>query len=102
MIELEKTYLAKFIPKDLKKCKSKEIIDIYIPKSSDHPKLRIRKSGDKYEVTKKVLVKEDNVSKAVEFTTPLTEEEFIELSELEGKRIRKIRYFILIIKILQK
>ena len=47
MIELEKTYLAKEIPQGLKDCNSKEIIDIYIPKSNAHPKIRIRKNGDK-------------------------------------------------------
>ena len=53
MIELEKTYLAKNIPENLQNCKFKEIVDIYIPKYSEHPKLRIRKNGNRYEVTKK-------------------------------------------------
>src|SRR3989344_4044005 len=92
MIELEKTYLAKFLPADLKNCKSKELLDVYIPESAEHPTLRIRKNGDKYEMTKKELVKEVDTSKAVEFTIPLRELEFNELVKLEGKRIRKIRY----------
>jgi len=57
MIELERIYLAKFIPGNLKNCKSKEILDIYIPKSSAHPKIRIRKNRDKYEMTKKEPIK---------------------------------------------
>ena len=91
MIELEKTYLAKFLP-DLKKCKSKEIIDIYLPKSAKHPVLRIRKNGDKFEMTKKQPIGEDKTIQE-EQTIILTKEEFQELSSLEGKRIHKIRFY---------
>ena len=91
MIELEKTYLAKFLP-DLKKCKSKEIIDIYLPKSAKHPVLRIRKNGDKFEMTKKQPTGEDKTIQE-EQTIILTKEEFQELSSLEGKRVHKIRFY---------
>jgi len=92
MIELEKTYLAKYLPEGLQECKSKEILDIYLPKSSDHAKLRVRKNGEKYEITKKTLIDNDP-SKQLENTIPLTKEEFEELNLLPGKRIRKIRYY---------
>jgi len=92
MIELEKTYLAKRIP-DLKNCKFKEIIDIYIPKTKEHPKLRIRKNGDKYEITKKEPVNEEDASHQEEQTIILTEEEFNALNKLEGKKTRKLRYY---------
>ena len=93
MIELEKTYLAKLLPEYLKKCKYNEIIDIYIPTYAVHPTLRIRKSGDKYEITKKEPV-EDDPSHQNEETTTLTVDEFEELSKnLVGKRIDKIRYY---------
>lgn len=92
MIELEKTYLAKYLPEGLKKCESKEILDIYLPTSSRHPNLRIRKNGEKYEITKKTPIKGD-ASQQKEETTTLTEGEFEELnSRLEGKRTHKIRY----------
>ncbi len=94
MIELEKTYLAKKLPENLRSCESKEIIDVYIPKSSDHPKLRLRKNGDKFELTKKEPVKEEDASHQEEQTIILTETEFNALNQqLEGKRVRKIRYF---------
>ena len=93
MIELERTFLAKYLPEGLKNCKSKEIIDIYIPKSQVHPKIRIRKNGDKYEMTKKQPIHDHDKSKQKEQTIILTEEEFKELSKLDGKRVRKIRYF---------
>jgi CYTH domain-containing protein len=94
MIELEKTYLAKKIPENLKNCKFKEIIDVYIPKDSEHPKLRLRKDGDKFELTKKEPVNNEDASHQKEQTIILTEIEFNALNQqLEGKRIRKIRYF---------
>ena len=56
MIEIERTFLAKFIP-DLTNCKKLEIIDYYIPTHVGHPTIRIRKIGDNFEITKNVNVK---------------------------------------------
>ena len=93
MIELEKTYLAKELPKNLKECKSKEIIDVYIPKESEHPKLRLRKNGNKFELTKKEPVNEGDASNQREQTIILTETEFEALNkQIEGKRTHKLRY----------
>lgn len=92
MIELEKTYLAKYLPESLKDCKHKEVHDIYFPASSVHPNLRVRKNGDKYEITKKVRINDNDASEQEEFTIKLTEEEFKALSKVEGKVVRKIRY----------
>ncbi len=91
-LELEKTYLAKYLPEGSLEGKSKEIMDLYIPKNSPHSKLRIRKNGDTLEMTKKIPLNGD-VSSQQEFTIPLSSEEFEVLSWLEGKRIRKIRYY---------
>ncbi|MFH1053085.1 MAG: hypothetical protein V1740_01585 [Candidatus Woesearchaeota archaeon] len=92
MIELELTYLAKYIPKGLKDCESREIIDIYIPKQSDHPTLRIRKNGNKFEITKKEPTADGDASHQEEQTIILTESEFNTLSRLDGKKVHKIRY----------
>lgn len=92
MIELEKTYLAKKLPENLKSCKFKEIIDVYIPKLSDHPKIRLRKNGDRFEITKKEPINRKDTSNLKEQTIILTETEFNALNKLEGKRVRKIRY----------
>jgi len=90
MIELERTYLAKVIPKNLEN--PKDMLDIMIPRSERHPVLRIRKIGDKFEMTKKYPV-EDDPSKQHEFTIPLTKKEFEELEKnIQGKRIEKLRY----------
>jgi len=71
-LELEKTFLVKKLPLDLFDAKSKEIIDIYFPKDSLHPKLRLRKNGDNFELTKKELVKDD-ASEQIEHTIALNE-----------------------------
>ena len=91
-IELEKTYLAKFIPKNLSEFKNKELFDIYIPFSSEHPKLRIRKKGDAFEITKKSPVIEGDASHQIEHTIKLSKKEFEELSKIPAKKVRKIRY----------
>lgn len=93
MEEIERTYLAKHVPNGLKDCESREIIDIYIPKSSDHPTLRIRKNDSKYEMTKKQPISEGDSSVQREDTIILTESEFNSLNELNGKKVRKIRYY---------
>ena len=95
MIELERTFLAKKIPDELKNCKFKEIIDIYIPKNIQPPKhapIRLRKNGDKYEITKKEVVNND-YSQLREQTIILSEGEFKEFLKIDGKKIRKIRYY---------
>ncbi len=91
-IELERTFLLKKIPEGLKDCKSIEIFDIYIPQSAPHPILRIRKRGEVFEMTKKAPIENDS-SEQEERTISLSKEELSELSTLEGKRLRKIRYF---------
>lgn len=92
-IELERTFLLKNIPIDLKTLKSMEVFDIYIPKYTPHSHLRIRKKGDKFEITKKHPVEGKDSSRLSEETIPLTEEEFTEFTQLEGRRVRKIRYY---------
>ena len=93
MIELEKTYLVKRLPEGLKSCEFKEIVDVYIPESSEHPTLRIRKNGDTYEATKKEPINEGDSSRQEEQTIILTEAEFNSLSKLDGKKVRKLRYY---------
>lgn len=92
--EFELTYLIKSLPEEFStSIPSKEILDIYLPKSSDHATLRVRKRGDVYEMTKKELANGIDSSHQIENTIPLTKDEFDEISVLEGKRVRKIRYY---------
>jgi adenylate cyclase len=92
MIELEKTYLIKNLPENLQAFPAKQIIDIYIPKESRHATLRIRKNGDKFEMTKKEPVQEGDSSHMLEQTIVLTANEFDILEKLDGKRTEKLRY----------
>lgn len=90
MLEFERLFLAKELPDGLEKCKQKEVLDIYLPHDSHHPVLRLRKNGDKYEMTKKEVV---SAGVFKEQTIMLTPEEFNALTKIEGKRVHKIRYF---------
>ena len=91
-IELEKTYLLKYFPEDLKEKPSIEIFDIYIPKTVDHPHLRVRKRGEVCEITKKEPLDGKDSSEQSEYTISLTEDEFSALKNLDGKKLHKIRY----------
>ena len=92
-IELERTFLAKYIPEGVWNSPKKEILDLYIPASTGHPILRIRKKGDKYEMTKKQPVNGTDSSHQSEDTIILSGEEFEALSLLESKKVRKLRYY---------
>jgi len=91
-IELEKTFLLKKLPEALRDSEFKEIIDIYYPKYYDHPVIRLRKNGDKFELTKKEPISDDS-SEQIEQTLFLTPEEFNEFSKLDGKKVHKKRYY---------
>ena len=94
MLELERTYLAKRLPKDLRRCRCKEIVDSYIPQCSEHPMLRLRKSENNYELTKKEPIQNSDASEQQEQTIILTEFEFNSLQEqIKGKRVHKIKYY---------
>jgi len=92
-IELERTFLLKKVPENLKDCKSIEIFDIYIPESATHPVLRLRKKGSNFEMTKKFPKNNNDATEQEEHTIILSEEEFTALSKLNGKKLRKIRYY---------
>lgn len=90
-LEIERTYLIKFLP-DLTNAKAKKIVDIYVPPTSK-PTLRIRQNGDKFELTKKVQVDPTDLSTHNEFTIPLTQVEFEFLrNNLPNKIVEKTRY----------
>lgn len=92
MIELERTYLARHIPKDLLNHPSKVVRTKYLPATAPHPKLRLRHYGDKYEMTKKQPVSDD-ASECEEQTIVLTKDEFEALWILPGKEANKRRYY---------
>lgn len=92
MDEFELTYLPKIIPAAVFENTPKKMLDIYIPASAEHPHLRIRHAGSKYEITNKQPVVEGDSSHQYEATIPLTPEEFADLEKVPGKRVMKNRY----------
>lgn len=92
MIEYELTYLAKELPQDLGLYPFQEIVDIYIPDGEAHPRLRLRKAGSCYELTKKETINGD-LSSNQEYTIPLNRDEYRALSLIHGRKIHKLRYF---------
>lgn len=93
-IELERTYLVKKLPEEMKMATATELLDIYLPSNSEHPILRIRKRGGKYMITKKHPIVGTDSSEQSEETILLLEDEYNELSQIKGKRVRKNRYTI--------
>lgn len=91
-LEIEKTYLLAYLPEELVNLEPVELMDIYIPESSFHPKLRLGKRGNVYEITKKKLKSESDMSVQIEETIPLEKYEFEALSFSSKKKIRKLRY----------
>lgn len=92
MIEIEKTFLVKQIPKNLSQYKSQKIKQGYI--SSTPSPLRIRQKGNKFELTKKIPLKEGDFSSFNEINIPLTKNEFNKLWPLVKKSLEKTRYII--------
>ncbi len=91
MLEIEKTFLIKKIP-NLSSYKSDKIKQGYI--SSPPSPLRIRQKGNKFELTKKLPLKEGDYSSAEEINILLTEYEFNKLWPLTEKSLEKTRYYI--------
>lgn len=91
-VELERRFLVRFLPEGIGGCESKEMLDIYIPSTAYHPTLRLRKNGDRFVMTKKEPVADGDSSRQLEQTIPLREDEFRELSTLQGKRLQRVRY----------
>ena len=92
-LELEKTYLARHLPEGLSGCEYKELLDIYVPESVEHPRLRIRQKGSKYEITKKTPLVKGDASQHTEQTISLEEAEFKALAQVKSKKVYKSRYF---------
>jgi adenylate cyclase len=88
--EIERRFLAKYLPDDLDKYEPVEIEDYKIITGEMHPHLRLRKEGDKYYLTKKYQ-KEDG-SGMFEETIDLNEDEFFIMKKLPTTRQFKKRY----------
>lgn len=92
MLEIEKTFLVKEVPKNLETLKFYKIKQGYI--SSGKSPLRIRQKGDKFELTKKIFLKENDFSQAEEINIYTSLDEFNKLWSLIEKSLEKTRYII--------
>ncbi len=94
-IEYELTYLAAELPAGLENASSKQMMDVYFPENpSVHPRLRLRKSGETYSLTKKTPLQEGDASTHKEQTIQLDQAEFGALVAGSGRRIAKTRYLL--------
>lgn len=93
-LEVELTYLAGFIPEGLELAEAQSLVDIYVPKSREFPSLRIRRSGDRYELTKKQALQEGDLSAHYEHTITLDESEYNALCKSSNRRISKKRFYL--------
>lgn len=91
-LELERTYLVKKMPGKVTGIKPVEIKDIYFPPEDSHPVLRLRKRGERYEMTKKTCLHGSDSSEQQEDTIKLTAAEFNALANAPGKQLSKQRY----------
>ncbi len=92
-IELELTFLAKTLPREIEGQIPDQMIDIMFPETGvRHPNLRLRKRGQRYEITKKHPVDEGDASAHLESTIPLTKKEYENLSQASSRRVVKDRY----------
>lgn len=93
-IEIEVTYLAARIPDGLSSCAHKELEDIYFPAAAEHAKMRIRRSGKTYELTKKTPLDQHDAGQQKEENIALTAAEFAALAKGDGRRLVKMRYYL--------
>ncbi|HSX17860.1 MAG TPA: hypothetical protein VLE51_00695 [Candidatus Saccharimonadales bacterium] len=91
-LELELTFLAKYLPKEIDGIEPTMLKDIYVPESAPHPNLRIRQNGNSFEITRKQPVSEGDASAQTEQTITLDKAEFDDLSKSSNKSVAKKRY----------
>lgn len=92
-IEMELTFLAREIPKEIVGVTPQFMMDTYIP-DMGHAELRVRQKGNKFEITKKTPIFGGDGSTKImkEMTIPLTKSEFEALSSSGKRKVSKYRY----------
>lgn len=92
-IEIELTFLAKYLPKEIATLEPDEMIDAYVPQQYGRPHLRIRKRGDSYEITKKLRIEGKGFSEHTEQTITLDEVQFKTLTKNPSLLVVKKRRY---------
>ena len=92
-MEYELTFLLAEIPSEAKEISGITMEDSYLPNDlAVHPRLRIRRKGDEYFLTKKTPVSEGDASAHLEQTIKLDRAEYDALREASTRRVSKTRY----------
>lgn len=93
VLELERTFLARYIPPEVATATAIDMEDVYIPEDmSVHPSLRVRRLNNKYEITKKVQPDQGDASRHLEMTIDLSETEYAALRKASSRTVAKKRY----------
>lgn len=96
-LEIETAFLATRMPDGVAEVEPVPYTDIYLSDDSDLlTKMRLRQKGDKYELTKKVVIDPSDLSTQTEYNVPLTEREFKTFKQLGGRALIKDRYNVII------
>lgn len=90
-IESERSFLIRQMP-DLSSCASIEIEQHYLDNNPEP--LRLRSSGGKFELTRKLNVDPNDMSRKDERNLPLTREQFNLLLPLACRSLTKTRHFV--------
>ncbi len=98
-VEIERTYLAASIPIEIKDVTPVRIEDTYIPEKHNFSPLRLRSQNKKFELTRKMPVREGDFSSHDEHTIPLEEDVFQDIKRLSSKSVTKDRYSVSIMGI---
>lgn len=94
MIELERTFLVKYLPLGWRRLPKLEIIDRYLPYSAAHPDIRLRQKGKEFTLTKKRPLNLKDFSQQEEQTIRLSAAEFAAFKKLPAKIVAKTRYYL--------
>ena len=91
--ELERTFLARHMPPQIRGATSKLITDTYIPETLEHALIRLRDTDGAYELTKKMPVDGTDSTNQLEHTIPLERSEYEVFKSLSRKVVVKRRYY---------
>lgn len=90
-MRIEATYLAKKLPKNLKKLRHETIEQGYLSNYTDA--VRIRKKGDEYSFTRKTMSSPGDFSFRDYTSVSVYKEEFEKVWKLVIKKLSKVRYY---------
>lgn len=91
-LEIEFTFLAAFMPEEITDVEPIEIEDVYITPGTGASIIRLRRKGNRYELTKKTAVAKGDFSRHEEQTIELTRQEYDVLAVGGSLKISKNRY----------